>query len=70
MGYAVAALSRLAQSSLLDRFGLRKQAEQTVFTVTRGVPDRHTAGRVFARAASRGRSGIRATTVPRAESST
>ncbi len=30
IGYAVAALSRVAQSELLDRIGLRKQAEQTV----------------------------------------
>ena len=36
IGYAVAALSRLAQSDLLDRLRLRKQAEQAVFTVTRG----------------------------------
>ena len=36
IGYLVAGLSRLAQADLLDRLGLRKQAEQTVFTVTSG----------------------------------
>ena len=36
IGFAVAAMNRLAQSELLDRVGLRKQAEQTVYTVTRG----------------------------------
>src|SRR6476620_10957480 len=62
MGYALAALSRLAQSTLLDRFGLRKQAEQTVFTVTRGgFRTATTAGRVFARAGRRGEPGVRAT---------
>lgn len=35
IGYAVAALNKLAQSDLLDRFGLRKPAEQAVFTTTR-----------------------------------
>ncbi len=35
IGFAVAALNRMAQSELLDRVGLRKQAEQAVFTVTR-----------------------------------
>ena len=50
-GYAVAALNRLAQSDLLDRLGLRKQAEQAVFTVTRGgFRTATTAGRAFARA--------------------
>ena len=33
IGYLVAALSRLAQTDLLDRLGLRKQTEQAVFTV-------------------------------------
>ena len=35
IGFAVAALNRLAQSDLIDRIGLRKQTEQAVFTVTR-----------------------------------
>lgn len=36
IGYAVAALNKLAQSDLLDRVGLRKQTEQLVYTATRG----------------------------------
>ena len=60
IGYAVAALSRMAQSDLLDRIGLRKQAEQTVFTVTRGGFKAATsAGRTFARAGSSRKSGVR-----------
>jgi len=35
IGHALAALNRLAQSDLLDRLGLRKQAERAVLTVTR-----------------------------------
>jgi alkylation response protein AidB-like acyl-CoA dehydrogenase len=59
IGYAVAAMSRLAQSDLLDRFGLRKQAEQAVFTVTRGgFRTATTAGRAFARAGKK-RAGSR-----------
>ena len=65
IGYAVAALNRLARSELLDRVGLRKQAEQTVFTVTRGgFRTATTAGRAFARAGQRGRSGTRAADAP------
>ncbi|MGA8246447.1 MAG: acyl-CoA dehydrogenase, partial [Nocardioides sp.] len=49
IGFAVAAMNRLAQSELLDRVGLRKQAEQTVYTVTRGgFRTATTAGRAFA----------------------
>ena len=60
IGYAVAALSRMAQSDLLDRIGLRKQAEQTVFTVTRGgFRVATTAGRTFARAGSARKGGVR-----------
>ncbi len=60
IGYAVAALSRVAQSELLDRIGLRKQAEQTVLTVTRsGFRAATTAGRTFQRAGSSGTSGVR-----------
>jgi len=63
LGYAVAAVNRLAHSDLLDRLGLRKQAEQAVFTVTRGgFRTATTAGRVFARAGKRGKPGARATT--------
>ncbi len=62
MGYALAALNRLAGSGLLDRFGLRTQAEQTVFTLTRGgFRTATTAGRAFTRAGRKGRPGTRAT---------
>ncbi len=63
LGYALAALSRLARSDLLDRVGLRRSAEQAVFTVTRGgFRTATTAGRAFARAGQHGRPGQRATT--------
>jgi alkylation response protein AidB-like acyl-CoA dehydrogenase len=63
LGYAVAAMNRLAQSSLLDKVGLRKQAEQTVFTITRGgFKVATTAGRAFAQAGRRGQVGQRAAT--------
>jgi alkylation response protein AidB-like acyl-CoA dehydrogenase len=66
IGYAVAALSRLAQSDVLDRVGLRKQAEQTVFTVTRsGFRTMTTASRQFARAGKRGKPGTRPADAPR-----
>jgi alkylation response protein AidB-like acyl-CoA dehydrogenase len=62
IGYAVAALSRLARSDLLDRVGMRKQAEQAVFTITRGgFRTATTAGRAFARAGDRRKPGARAT---------
>jgi alkylation response protein AidB-like acyl-CoA dehydrogenase len=61
IGYLVAGLSRLAQTDLLDRLGLRKQAEQAVFTVTRGGFSTVTrANRTFSRAGARGKSGVRA----------
>ncbi|SDD19623.1 acyl-CoA dehydrogenase family protein [Nocardioides lianchengensis] len=66
IGYAVAALSRLAQSDLLDRIGLRKQAEQAVFTTTRsGFKTVSAAGRTFARAGRSGALGVRPTDAPR-----
>ncbi|MEI5675227.1 MULTISPECIES: acyl-CoA dehydrogenase family protein [unclassified Nocardioides] len=66
IGYAVAALSRLAQSDLLDRIGLRKQAEQAVFTTTRsGFKTVSAAGRTFARAGKLGAPGVRPTDAPR-----
>jgi len=65
IGYAVAALNRLARSELLDRVGLRRQAEQAVFTVTRGGFRTATAtSRAFARAGKRGRAGVRAAHAP------
>jgi len=60
IGYLVAGLSRLAQTDLLDRLGLRKQAEQAVFTVTRsGFGTVTRANRTFFRAGSRDKSGVR-----------
>ncbi len=60
IGFAVAALSRVAQSDLIDRIGLRRQAEQAVFTVTRsGFKSVTTASRTFARAGKKGQPGVR-----------
>jgi alkylation response protein AidB-like acyl-CoA dehydrogenase len=60
IGYAVAAVNRLAQSELLDRLGIRRQTEKAVFTITRGgFRTATTAGRAFARAGQRGRPGAR-----------
>ncbi|QCW50691.1 acyl-CoA dehydrogenase [Nocardioides dongxiaopingii] len=54
VGYLVAGLNRLAQSDLLDRVGLRRPAEQAVFTVTRsGFRTVTAASRAFARAGDR-----------------
>jgi alkylation response protein AidB-like acyl-CoA dehydrogenase len=65
IGFAVAALSRMAQSDLLDRVGLRKQAERGVFTVTRGGFRAATsAGRTFARVGSAKKSGVRVPSAP------
>ncbi|VXB53458.1 acyl-CoA dehydrogenase family protein [Nocardioides sp. AX2bis] len=66
IGLVVAGLNRLAQSDVLDRVGLRKQAEQAVFTVTRtGFRSVTTASRTFARAGSAGRPGSRVPSSPR-----
>ncbi len=60
IGYAVAAVNRLAQSELLDRLGIRRRAEKAVFTITRsGFRTATTAGRAFAKAGQRGRAGAR-----------
>ncbi|MET0884519.1 MAG: acyl-CoA dehydrogenase, partial [Acidimicrobiales bacterium] len=60
IGYLVAGLSRLAQTDILDRIGLRKQAEQAVFTVTRsGFGTVTKANRTFQRSGSRGQPGVR-----------
>ncbi|GAA4716590.1 acyl-CoA dehydrogenase family protein [Nocardioides conyzicola] len=60
IGYAVAALSRLAQSDVLDRLGLRKQTETAVYTATRsGFRTITTAGRTFAKAGKQGSPGAR-----------
>jgi len=51
IGLAVAALNRFAQSDLIDRFGLRRTSEQTVYLVTSvGFRTAGAAGRAFARA--------------------
>lgn len=60
IGYAVAIVNRLAQSELLDRFGLRRQAEQWVFTTTSGgFKIAAAAGRTWKRVGSRGKPGLR-----------
>lgn len=60
IGYLVAGLSRLAQADLLDRLGLRKQAEQTVFTVTSsGFKAVTAASRQFSRTGSGKKAGVR-----------
>jgi len=54
IGFAVAAVNRLAQSDLIDRVGLRKQTEQAVYATTRnGFRAATAAGRTFARAGRR-----------------
>ncbi|WGL50840.1 acyl-CoA dehydrogenase family protein [Nocardioides sp. BP30] len=61
IGLAVAGLNRLAQSDLLDRWGVRRQTERGVFTVTRGGFRAATnAGRTFKRVGSRDKAGVRA----------
>jgi alkylation response protein AidB-like acyl-CoA dehydrogenase len=61
IGFAVAALNRVAQSDLIDRIGLRKQTEQAVFTVTRsGFKTMTAASRTFARRGKKGQQGVRA----------
>lgn len=50
IGFAVAALNRLAQSDLVDKLGMRKTTEQTVYRVTAaGFRTATAAGRTFAR---------------------
>jgi len=67
IGFAVAALNRVAQSDLIDRIGLRKQTEQAVFTVTRsGFRTATTAARTFTRSGSVGADGVRVPATPRA----
>jgi alkylation response protein AidB-like acyl-CoA dehydrogenase len=60
LGLAVAGLNRLARSELIDRWGLRRQTERAVFTLTRGGFRVATAaGRRFARVGTRGAPGRR-----------
>jgi alkylation response protein AidB-like acyl-CoA dehydrogenase len=55
IGLAIAALNRLSQSSLLDRFGLRKTAEDVVYNATKsGFRGVGAVSRQFARAGKRG----------------
>ena len=51
IGLAIAALNKLASSDLIDRLGMRKASEQTVYRVTSaGFRTAGTVGRTFARA--------------------
>ena len=60
IGHLVAALNSLAQSDVLDRLKIRKQAEQTVFTVTAGgFKAMAAASRQFATRGSGKKSGLR-----------
>ncbi|MGN0063101.1 MAG: acyl-CoA dehydrogenase family protein, partial [Nocardioides sp.] len=60
LGYAMAALNRLAQSELVDRLGVRKRTEQVVFSATRGgFKAAAAASRQFARK-GRDTNGVRA----------
>ncbi len=55
IGFAVAFLNRLAQNPALDRFGLRKPAEQAVYTATKsGFRTIGAVNRQFARAGGKG----------------
>ena len=55
IGLAVAALNKLAQSPALDRLGLRKTAEKTVFTTTKsGFQTVGAVNRQFSRKGSKG----------------
>ncbi|MCW2784190.1 MAG: acdA 8 [Marmoricola sp.] len=55
IGLAVAALNKFAQSEIIDRLGIRKSSEQTVYRVTSaGFKAAGAAGRTFARAGSKG----------------
>jgi alkylation response protein AidB-like acyl-CoA dehydrogenase len=66
IGYLVAGLNKLAQSDVLDRFRLRKPAEQLVFTVTRsGFSTITAASRTFQKSGSAKKAGDRPATTPR-----
>ena len=55
IGLAVVALNKFAQSDLIDRLGLRRTSEQTVFRVTSaGFKTASAAGRAFAKVGSSG----------------
>ncbi|HWU20568.1 MAG TPA: acyl-CoA dehydrogenase family protein [Nocardioides sp.] len=60
IGILVAGLSKLAQSDLIDKVGLRKQTEQAVFSVTRtGFKTMTNASRTFSRKGKKGAPGAR-----------
>ena len=68
IGLAVAGLNRLAQSDLIDRVGIRRQAEQLVRTATRsGFRAATAAGRSFGQVSSRSGPGTRPTSVGRSD---
>jgi alkylation response protein AidB-like acyl-CoA dehydrogenase len=55
IGLAVLALNKFAQTEIIDRLGIRKASEQTVFRVTSaGFKAAGAAGRTFARAGGKG----------------
>ncbi|GAB3867116.1 acyl-CoA dehydrogenase family protein [Nocardioides maradonensis] len=60
IGILVAGLSKLAQSDLIDKVGLRKQTEQAVFSVTRsGFKTMTNASRTFSKKGKKGAPGAR-----------
>lgn len=63
IGFAVAMLNRLAQTSLLDRLGLRKQTERVVFETTRA--GFRTGARSVGRSAAGGGQGVTPSASPR-----
>jgi alkylation response protein AidB-like acyl-CoA dehydrogenase len=64
IGFAVSMLNRLAQTTVLDRLGLRKQTERVVFETTRaGFRTMGTVSRSFSR---KGRPGAKPVRVPSA----
>ena len=64
IGFAVSMLNRLAQTTVLDRLGLRKQTERVVFETTRvGFRTAGTVSRSFSR---KGRPGAKPVRVPSA----
>jgi alkylation response protein AidB-like acyl-CoA dehydrogenase len=64
IGFAVSVLNRLAQTSVLDRLGLRKQTERVVFETTRA--GFRTAGAVSRSFSRRGKPGGKPVRVPSA----
>ena len=60
IGFAVAAVNRLARSELIDRLGLRRQAEQVVYAATRhGFGTATAASRAFSRQGRPDADGVR-----------